>query len=149
MLDGYMASQLYLQGGWMEDLLLNYPNVAKCTIHWVLGMPTTIGTQKAGCSRIVQRLFAGCIVIFDDEKSYQLFNFNFKKTFTKKTDLAWHPGIFNDGTDFCVFCGCLTSQKFGGRNNETDDETDVFCVIFSGGGMNLAKPRRDPLKTPF
>ena len=71
----------------MEDLLLNYPNVAKCTIHGVLGMPTTIGrigTQKAGCSKIVQRLFAGCIVIFDDERSYQLFNFNGKK----KQDLA-------------------------------------------------------------
>lgn len=115
MLDGYMASQLCLQGGWMEDLLLNYPNVAKCTIHWVLGMPTTIGTQKAGCSRIVQRLFAGCIVILDDEKSYQLFNFNGKKKhFIHKKKQIWH-----DAWDrFYVFLDLKKVTNCGGGGAE-------------------------------
>lgn len=57
-----------------------------------------LAPQKAGCSRIVQRLFAGCIVIFDDEKSYQLFNFNGKK----KTDHSQKKKIWHDAWDFMM-----------------------------------------------
>lgn len=66
--------------------------------------------------RIVQRLFAGCLVIFDDEKSYQLFNFNGKKkTYHSQINrFGMMPGIFNDGTDFAVFGFLKRHKNLGG-----------------------------------
>lgn len=89
-----------------------------------------LAPQKAGCSRIVQRLFAGCIVIFDDEKSYQLFNFNGKK----KTDHSQKKKIWHDAWDFMMgqILACFWISN-----------------VTNFGGMNLAKPRRDPFFTSF